>query len=78
LITQFLEHRMKPATLTFFVTPVGWFPGLVIDVQQATPEQLCEQDGPSPFFELELTDDDALELVRIYRMPTADLGRWAI
>jgi hypothetical protein len=69
---------MKPDTLTFFATPAEWFPNLMINVQQAMPEQLSEQGGPSPFFEPELTDDDALELVRIYRMPTADLGRWAI
>jgi hypothetical protein len=75
--TFFQEHRMEPAVISAFVTAAGYFPHFIIDVHQSTPTLLPEQDGPSPF-EPELTDADALELIRIYRLPTADLGRWAI
>lgn len=67
-----LVPRMEPAVLTAYVTPWGHLPHLVID---ARPAAISPRNSPPPA-EVGLNDDDALELLRRYRLPNADLGRW--
>jgi hypothetical protein len=64
---------MEPAVLTAYVTPWGDLPHLVIDVRSAAATSASYVPPPT---EVGLSDDDAFELLRRYRLPTADLGRW--
>jgi hypothetical protein len=67
---------MEPAVTRAFVMPTGCLPHLVIDIVHCIPADLSGRAAIPPG-EIELSDDNALVLIRKYRLPTADLGMWA-
>lgn len=66
---------MEPVVTRVFVTPTGCLPHLVIDITHCIPADPSGRPAVTPD-EIELSDNDLLDLLRMYRLPTTDLDRW--
>ncbi len=66
---------MELCIVAIFLTVQGHLPRLIIDIDYPAIAYSPGQELPTPV-EVVLSDADALNLIKVYRLPDADLCLW--